>query len=537
MNPRHTPSRHIEIYDTTLRDGSQAEGIAFSVEGKLRLLHEFDQLGMDFVEGGFPFSNPRDVEFYKRAKSVVLTNTQLVPFGSTRRKDRTPDDDPGLLALLETGCRYATLVGKTWDLHAVEILGVSLETNLELIRSSVRFLSNHGIGVIYDAEHFFDGYDANPDYALDTLAAAADGGATRLVLCDTNGGAMPHRIAEVVALVAERFDAIIGIHTHNDAGMAVANALLAIQAGAMHVQGTFNGYGERCGNANLCAVVPNLLLKLGYDCLAPGQLAELTRVSRLVSELANHAPDERQPYVGRSAFAHKGGLHTDAARKNPGSYEHIDPTLVGNRRRILISDQAGRSAIVEKLEREYPHLDKNSPETQLIYDRLKEAENLGYQFEGAEASFQLLAQKAIGRYHPAFDLHGFRLIIEKFRDHTMRAEATIKVREPDGKEEHTAAEGDGPVNALDNALRKALETFYPVLKEVTLTDFNVRVLDSKASTAARVRVLIESTDGEETWGTVGVSENIIQAAWEALVDSFEYKIFREQKRLNGNGKS
>jgi len=529
-------TRRIEIYDTTLRDGSQAEGIAFSVEGKLHLLQEFDRLGIDFVEGGFPFSNPRDVEFYQRAKLIELQHAKLVPFGSTRRKDRAPEDDPNLLALLEAGCGYATIVGKTWDLHAREILGISLETNLELIRSSAEFLTSHGVQVIYDAEHFFDGLRANLEYAMETLGAAVAGGATRLILCDTNGGTMPGTVAEAVRSAVERFPTPIGIHTHNDAGVAVANAVVAIEAGASHAQGTFNGYGERCGNANLSTIIANVRLKLGLDCLVDGQLGRLTTVSRLVSELANQAHDERQAYVGRSAFAHKGGLHADAARKNPISYEHVQPELVGNNRRILISDQAGRSAIVERLEKEYPHLDKGSPDTQAIYDRLKEAENLGYEFEAADASFYLLAQKAMRRYEAAFDLHGFRLIIEKFRDHSMRAEATIKVREPNGLEEHTAAEGDGPVNALDNALRKALEVFYPNLREVSLTDFNVRVLDSKVSTAARVRVLIESTDGHETGGTVGVSENIIQAAWEALVDSFEYKIIRDLKRRqNGTG--
>jgi 2-isopropylmalate synthase len=532
QKPRSPASRtrRIETYDTTLRDGSQAEGIAFSVESKLRLLQEFDRLGIDFVEGGFPHSNPRDVEFYQRAKGIELRHANLVSFGSTRHKNRDPDDDPNLQALVEAGCRYTTIFGKSWDLHVRDILDVSLDANLELIRSSVRFLVDNGLEVIYDAEHFFDGCRADAAYALQTLDAALDGGACRLVLCDTNGGAMPLEVMDVVRRVVERYPVTIGIHAHNDAGMGVANSTLAVEAGATHVQGTINGYGERCGNANLCGILPNLALKLGCDCLLPGRLQRLTGVARLVSELANQAHDDRQPYVGRSAFAHKGGIHIDAARKNADSYEHIRPQAVGNQQRILISDQAGKSAIIEKLEKEYPHLEKNSPETLRIFQRLKEAEQLGYEFEGAEASFHLLAQKAMGRYQPAFDLHGFRLIIEKFAGHMMRAEATIKVREPNGLEEHTAAEGDGPVNALDNALRKALEVFYPSLKEVALTDFTVRVLDSRSSTAARVRVLIESSDGQDTWGTVGVSENIIQAAWEALVDSFEYKLVKDQKR-------
>ncbi|MDA1190443.1 MAG: citramalate synthase [Candidatus Poribacteria bacterium] len=522
---------HVEIYDTTLRDGSQGEGIAFSVESKIRLLQEFDSIGIDFVEGGWPFSNPRDMEFYRRAKSLDLKHAQVVPFGSTRRKGIDPSDDPNLHALLETGCRHTTIFGKSWDLHATEILGVTLDENVELVRSSVAYLTEQGTQVIYDAEHFFDGYKRNREYCLRTLHAAVEAGAIRLVLCDTNGGTMPLEVAQIVGEIRATFpDIPTGIHTHNDAGMGAANAVIAVQHGATHVHGTFNGYGERSGNANLTSIVPNLELKLGYHCLREGGLEELTRISRLVSEFANQPHDERQPYVGRTAFAHKGGVHIDAARKNPLSYEHIRPEAVGNQQRILISDQAGKSAIIDKLERDYPHLDKRSPETQRVYDKLKEAEQYGYEFEGAEASFFLLAQKAMGEYTPSFDLHGFRLIIEKFERFDMRAEATIKVRDPNGLEEHTAAEGDGPVNALDNALRKALETFYPSLKDVSLVDYNVRVLDSQASTAARVRVLIESTDGEETWGTVGVSENIIQASWNALVDSLEYKIYKDSRR-------
>ena len=526
--------RRIEVCDETLRDGTQAEGIAFSVESKLRLLQEFDGLGIDFVVGGWPFSNPRDIEFFRRAKEVSLRHTQLMPFGSTRRKDNAPSEDPNLVALVETGCHYATIFGKSWELHATEILRVTLEENVEMIRSSVRFLTDAGMSVLYDAEHFFDGYTRNRPYALETLRAAVDGGAVRLVLCDTNGGTLPLELGDIVADVVTEFPGTpVGIHAHNDSGVGDANTLMGVERGASQVQGTFNGYGERCGNANLCAVVPNLALKMDRDCLVPGALAELTHVSRLVSELANHAHNERQAYVGRSAFAHKGGVHIDAARKNPLSYEHVEPELVGNKQRILISDQAGRSAIIEKLESEYPDLDKRSPEVQRVYDSMKEAEQLGYAFEGAEASWNLLARKAMGEHTPGFELHGFRLIIEKFQTHDMRSEATIKVREPNGLEEHTAAEGDGPVNALDNALRKALETFYPYLRDVTLVDYNVRVLDSQSSTAARVRVLTESTDGEETWGTVGVSENIVEASWKALVDSFEHKIQKEMRRQAG----
>ncbi|MBT5713436.1 citramalate synthase, partial [Candidatus Poribacteria bacterium] len=396
--------RRIEVCDETLRDGTQAEGIAFSVESKLRLLQEFDGLGIDFVVGGWPFSNPRDIEFFRRAKEVSLRHTQLMPFGSTRRKDNAPEDDPNLLALVETGCRHATIFGKSWELHATEILRVTLEENVEMIRSSVRFLTDAGMSVLYDAEHFFDGYTRNRPYALETLRAAVDGGAVRLVLCDTNGGTLPLELGDIVADVVTEFPGTpVGIHAHNDSGVGDANTLMGVERGASQVQGTFNGYGERCGNANLCAVVPNLALKMDRDCLVPGALAELTHVSRLVSELANHAHNERQAYVGRSAFAHKGGVHIDAARKNPLSYEHVEPELVGNKQRILISDQAGRSAIIEKLESEYPDLDKRSPEVQRVYDSMKEAEQLGYAFEGAEASWNLLARKAMGEHTPGFE--------------------------------------------------------------------------------------------------------------------------------------
>ncbi len=518
----------VELYDTTLRDGSQAEGVTFSVEDKIRIVHELDVLGIHYIEGGYPGSNPKDIEFFQHIKDHELKIGQVVPFGSTRHPDVTPDEDANLIALLDTGLPTVTIFGKSWNLHAEFVLRVSPEKNLEMIEDSVRFLTEHGRTVIYDAEHFFDGYKADRDYALETLRVAAAGGAQRLVLCDTNGGTLPLEIYTIVQDVRSNFDTPLGIHTHNDAGVAVAGSLIAIQAGVSHVQGTFNSYGERCGNANLSTVIPNLKLKMGIDCIDDEQLARLTYVSRVISELANLAHDERQPYVGRAAFAHKGGMHIDAVRKNRLTFEHIEPERVGNEQRILISEQAGRSAILMKLERELPGLDKKSPEAMQVFDALKEAERNGYQYEGAEASFQLLTHKTLKRYQPSFDLLGFRVIIEKFHDHSMRSEATIKVRETNGVIKHTAADGDGPVNALDSALRKALEQFYPELQEVYLTDFKVRVLDSRAGTAARVRVLIEASDGEETWGTVGVSENIIQACWEALADSLEYKLFKER---------
>ena len=519
----------VELYDTTLRDGSQGEGVAFSVEDKLRIVQQLDKLGIHYIEGGYPVSNPKDREFFVRVRQLHLQHARVTPFGSTRRANRHAGKDENLLALLETEMDTVTIFGKGWDLHATDVLGITPEQNLELIEDSVRFLTANGRTVIFDAEHFFDGYQADSEYAMQTVEVAIRGGAQRVVLCDTNGGMMPLDVKEIVEIVHDRFDIPLGIHAHNDAGMAVANTIVAVQAGAVHVQGTFNGYGERCGNANLSAIIPNLKLKLGVDCISDEQLRKLTNVSRLISELANLSHDEHQPYVGRAAFAHKGGMHIDAVRKNRRSFEHIEPELVGNEQRILISELAGTSAIVKKLEREYPHLDKRSPEVQRVFDKLKEAEQEGYQYEGAEASFQLLIHKTLNRYEPFFELLGFRVIIEKFNKGTnMPSEATIKVREPNGDVEHTASDGDGPVNALDRALRKALEKFYPSLGNVRLTDYKVRVLDTKAGTGAKVRVLIEASDGEDTWGTVGVSENIIQASWEALVDSLEYKLFKER---------
>ena len=518
-----------ELYDTTLRDGNQGEGVAFSVEDKLLIIKALDRLGIHYIEGGYPGSNPKDMEFFKSAKSLELQQAEVVPFGSTRHPRYQPSEDPNLLALLDTGARTVTIFGKSWELHATDVLRVTAQENIELIESSVRFLVESGREVIYDAEHFFDGYDDQPDYALQTLKAAARGGARCVVLCDTNGGRLPLEIQEGVRAVMAEIDLPVGIHTHNDAGVGVANTVLAVQAGAAHIQGTFNGYGERCGNANLASIIPTLKLKLGVDCISAEGLSQLTETSRLISELANLPHDERQPYVGSSAFAHKGGMHIDAVRKNPRTFEHIDPELVGNEQRILISDQAGKSAILKKIERHYPDYDKNSPEVIALFDRLKEAENEGYQYEAADASFELLTRTLLDGYQPFFDLLGFRVIIEKVKDHGIRSEATIKVMAPDGEVEHTAADGDGPVNALDSALRKALERFYPSLQDVHLTDYKVRVLDTQAGTGAKVRVLIEASDGREHWGTVGVSENIIQASWEALTDSLEYKLYKDSR--------
>lgn len=523
----------VELYDTTLRDGSQAEGVTFSVEDKLRIAIELDKLGVHYIEGGFPGSNPKDVEFFEQVRNLKLQNAKIVAFGSTRRADNPSKKDTNLNALLKAGTDVVTLVGKSWTLHVDKVLRVSLEKNLELIEDSVGFLASNGREVIYDAEHFFDGYKENPAYAIATLQAAVRGGAKRVVLCDTNGGTMPLEVKSIFENVINNVEAPLGIHTHNDAGMGVANSIIAIQAGATQVQGTFNGYGERCGNANLGSIIPNLKLKLGLDCITDEQLTRLTSVSRLISELANLSHDERQSYVGKYAFAHKGGLHIDAVGKTQGrAYEHIVPELVGNERRILVSDQAGRSTIIMKLQRDYPELRKDSPEAEQIFKAMKEAEKVGYQYEGAEASFELLTRKALGNYKPFFQLLGFRGIVEKFQDFSIRAEATVKVKTPDGIIQHTAAEGVGPVDALNNAFRKALEVFYPSLKEVRLTDYKVRALDTQSGTEAKVRVLIESSDGKDTWGTVGVSYNSVDASWEALVDSFEYKLLKDLKQKN-----
>ena len=518
----------VEFYDTTLRDGSQAEGVSFSVEDKLIIIEELDKLGIRYIEGGYPGSNPKDIEFFKRAKDMSMETATIVPFGSTRYPTFSPDADPNLSALLDTGARTVTIFGKSWKLHATDVLRVSADENLELIESSVRYLVDNGREVIYDAEHFFDGYADAPDYAIKTLHAAADGGAKCLVLCDTNGGRLPSEIQEGVKVTMSTLLLPVGIHAHNDAGMGAANSVMAVQAGANHIQGTFNGYGERCGNANLTSIIPTIQLKLGIECISETQLQSLTSVSRLISELANLPHNERQPYVGSSAFAHKGGLHTDAIRKNRLTYEHIVPEKVGNSQRILVSDQAGRGTIMKKIEKEYPNYDKNSPEVLELFKRLKEAENDGYQYEAAEASFRLLTRKIFNGYESFFQQIGFRVIIEKFSNHTMRSEATVKVTTPDGSTIHTAADGHGPVNALDTALRKALEQFYPELETVRLMDYKVRVLDTKTGTGSKVRVLIEAGDRRDSWRTVGVSENIISASYEALIESFEYKLLIDQ---------
>ncbi len=513
----------IELYDTTLRDGTQGEGISLSADDKLKIAARLDRFGIHFIEGGWPGSNPKDVAFFARARELRLEHARLAAFGSTRRARVRPEDDANLQAILAAGVGVATIFGKSWDFHVRQALRTTLAENLAMIEESVAFLRSRGLDVIYDAEHFFDGYKSDREYALQTLEAAVRGGARTVVLCDTNGGSLPHEVFEIVQAVRARLPGVpLGIHAHNDCGLGVANSLMAVRAGATHVQGTMNGYGERTGNADLVQVIPNLQLKMGYQCVCPEQLAQLTELSHFVSELANVAPDPRQPFVGRSVFAHKGGIHVSALLRHPETYEHIRPELVGNTRRVLVSELSGVSNIIYKA-REYGiELREGEPGLRRVVEQVKALEHEGYHFEGAEASFELLLKKALGLYQPFFELLGVRVILEKHRPDGMQpAEATIKVRVGE-RVLHTAAEGNGPVNALDHALRKALEDPYPAIRHMSLTDYKVRVLDGEAGTAARVRVLITSTADGRSWGTVGVSANIIEASWRALVDSIEY---------------
>ena len=518
----------LEIYDTTLRDGAQAEDVWFSVEDKVRVAQKLDELGVHFIEGGWPGANPKDVDFFRIAKTIPFKHAKLVAFGSTRRASNAPQNDPTLKSLLEAGTSIVTLFGKSWTLHVTDALGISLKKNLELIGDSVAFLKGHKRQVFYDAEHFFDGYKANPEYALSTLTRAQEAGAARLILCDTNGGTMPWEVKKIVTEVAREVNVPLGIHAHNDAEMAVANSLIAVEQGVIQVQGTINGIGERCGNASLSSIIPNLNLKMKHEAITPGRLRRLREVSHYVAEIANLVPNTHQPYVGDSAFAHKGGVHIDAVRKNPMTYEHIRPDAVGNRQRMLVSDHAGKSSLAGKAEEFHIKLRKDSPKTRELLATLKELENQGYQFEGAEGSFELLMRRVLGTHTPSFELMGFRVIVEKRRaDEEPISEATVMVK-VGAAIEHQVAVGTGPVDALDHALRKALEKFYPELQEVKLLDYKVRVLAGNQGTASRVRVLIESGDQKEKWGTVGVSENIMEASWQALADSIEYKMLNEE---------
>ena len=522
------PSDSIKLYDTTLRDGSQAEDISFSLEDKVRIAERLDGLGIHYIEGGWPGSNPKDLQFFQEIKSFPLSQAKIVAFGSTCRAGTLPRKDPNLQALIEAGTEVVTIFGKSWDRHPIEALNITLDQNIEIIHRSIRFLKDHLDEVIFDAEHFFDGYKNNPQYALSTLKAAQEAKADWIVLCDTNGGTFPDEVQSVIKEVKEKINIPLGIHVHNDSEMAVANTILAVKEGVAMVHGTINGYGERCGNANLCSIIPNLKLKMGIDCITDDQLKKITEVSRFVSELANLPHHKYLPYVGDSAFAHKGGVHVSAIRKSDATYEHVIPERVGNHQRVLISDLSGESNILYKAAEFKIDFESNDPKIRQILDDLKRLENQGFQYEGAEGSFEILIKKALGQHKRFFELMGFRVIVEKkTEEEAPVSEATIMVRVGD-RVEHTAAVGNGPVNALDHAIRKALEKFYPELKQVKLLDYKVRILSTKDGTGALTRVLIESGDGQSKWGTVGVSENIIEASWQALVDAIDYKLLKEE---------
>ncbi|MEJ2701983.1 MAG: citramalate synthase [Sedimentisphaerales bacterium] len=515
----------IVIYDTTLRDGMQAEGVSFSLEDKLAIAKCLDEFGVDYIEGGYAASNPKEVQFFAEVAKLDLKISKIVAFGNTRRADRSVSDDASLSAMLACKTPAGTLVGKSWDMHVTKVLGCSLDENLVICDESVAYLKKHGLEVFFDAEHFYDGYKANPEYAMRVLEAAAAAGADALVLCDTNGGCLPEQVYQITKAVRERFGSVaVGIHTHNDTDCATANSLAAVRAGARHVQGTINGLGERCGNANLCVLIPNLALKMDFEALNDEKIKTLTEVSRFVFEIGNIAPVMSMPYVGESAFAHKGGLHVDALRKSRGSYEHISPELVGNERRFLISELSGRSTVLAQLEKTEIAEDKKL--ARKILTRVQDLENEGYQFEAADASFDLLVKKILGSYTPFFRLVKYNVTVDKRASGDLVTEATVKL-EVGGQTEHVVGEGDGPVNALDAALRKSLEGFYPNIKEIQLVDYKVRIVNSKAGTAARVRVIIQSKDKTSHWGTVGVSENIVEASWRALVDSVEYKLQKD----------
>ena len=519
----------IVIYDSTLRDGAQAEGISFSLDDKIKIVAALDDMGIDYIEAGNPASNPKDAAFYdyyKKNPSRKPKFAKLTAFGSTRKKGVKTGEDKNVLALLEAETDVVCIVGKCSRFHVEQVIQAECDENIQMIRETIAFFKERGRRVIFDGEHFFDGWGEDKDYAMECIAAAES--ADTVVLCDTNGGAFPLDIYSIVKKVSETFTTPLGIHTHNDCGMAVANSIMAVEAGAVHVQGTFIGFGERCGNACLSTIIPNLRIKKGYNCLNETAITHLTPAARYIAEIANISLDERSPYIGKSAFAHKGGMHVDGVFKCTQSFEHIDPILVGNERKHLLSEVAGRSAVLSAIQRIDPDIKRDSMETDIIVKHLKKLENDGYQFEAAESSFILGIRKILGKYKPSFELINYKAISEQPCHDGSSASAIIKII-VDGKTEITAADGKGPVNALDKALRKALEVFYPQLKNVHLTDYKVRVLDGKPETASMVRVLIESTDGKSNWTTVGVSHDIIEASWIALVDSIEYKLIKDME--------
>ncbi len=519
------PNKKVSIYDTTLRDGEQGEGISFTVEDKLSIVRLLDEIGIDYIEGGQPGSNPKAIEFFNRLKKEKLKNAKLVAFGSTCKHGKPASEDANLQKIIETGTPTATIFGKTWDFHVKDALKISLKENLKIVEDSIKFLKSHKLEVFFDAEHFFDGYKNNPDYALEVLQTAEKAGADALILCDTNGGSLPFEVGEIIEEIKSKIKIPLGIHAHNDADTAVANSLVAVKKGAVQVQGTINGYGERCGNANLCSIIPALQLKMGLKVMTDKQLASLTSLSHHVSEIANLAPQNQAPYVGHSAFAHKAGIHVNAIQKNSATYEHLQPELVGNTQRVIISELSGASNLLHKAEAMKVDLKKDDPATKELLKKIKEMEHAGYQFEEGEASFELLVKKAIGKHKPLFELISYRITDEQIGNNKMTVEATVKIK-VNGKVIHSVGDGNGPVAAMDKALRKALEHDYPQIKDITLADYRVRVLDSKDGTGAKVRVIIKSQDTNDVWGTVGVSTNIIEASWEALVDSIEYRLLK-----------
>ena len=520
-------SQNINIYDTTLRDGSQAESISFSCQDKIAIAVKLDDLGINYIEGGYPLSNPKDQEFFHSIKKLDLKNSKIAAFGSTRKSNIIVENDPGINALLFADTPVVTIVGKSWDFHVKEVLHTTLEENLKMVEDSINYLKSKNREVIFDAEHFFDGYKNNPEYAFKVIDVAQNSGADTIVLCDTNGGCLPLEIGEIVKSVKKDIKTALGIHTHNDSDAAVANSLIAVHYGASHIQGTINGIGERCGNADLCSIIPNLTLKTNYKCIEDSGIKKITEVSRFVYETANLVPRQNQPFVGKSAFTHKGGLHAHAILKNKDTYEHIDPEIVGNERRILVSELSGGASILAKIEKYSMSNDKNL--MQNILKQVQDLENEGYQFESADGSFDLLVKKTIGRHKSFFDLEEFRVIVEKNKTGLPISEAIVKLK-IDNNIEFTVGEGDGPVHALDSALRKALGSYFPTLTDMHLVDYKVRVINPISGTAAKVRVIIESRDANTTWGTVGVSENLIDASWHALVDSIEYKLLKDLEK-------
>lgn len=517
------------IYDTTLRDGAQGEGMALSTADKVKIALKLDQLGIDFIEGGWPASNPKDLEFFRMMKKKDLNHARLSAFTSTRRPGYAAAEDINLTTVLDLGVQVAAIVGKAWDFQVTAALETSLEENLEMVEDSIRFLCERGVEVIFDAEHFFDGFKQNQQYAMEVVARAAKAGSSWIALCDTNGGALPEEIAAAVEAITSTIDTPLAIHTHNDGGLAVANTLAAVRAGVRQVQGTINGYGERCGNANLCSVIPNLELKMGYQCVGAERLRLLAEVSHYVSEISNMPHYGNQPFVGRAAFAHKGGIHVSAILKNSETYEHVNPEAVGNRRRVLVSELAGISNLKHKAQEFGLDVAALPDAGRPVIEYIKQLEHQGYQFEGADASLELLLRRAFGVYKDYFALENAKVMVDKRGDEEFNSEATVKVK-VDKMVVHTAAEGDGPVNALDKALRKALLHLYPCIAEFHLSDYKVRVLDETDGTGAAVRVMIETADATSTWCTVGVSENIIEASFQALMDSFNFALLKRGAR-------